>query len=40
MTAVGGKVIHLTPELASEIGLPPAGPVTWPTQPFEGYYKR
>ena len=40
MTAVGGKVIHLTPELASEIGLQPAGPVTWPTKPFEGYYKR
>jgi predicted amidohydrolase YtcJ len=40
MTAVGGKVIHLTPELASEIGLPAAGPATWPTKPFEGYYKR
>jgi hypothetical protein len=40
MTAVGGKVIHLTPELASEVGMQPAGPVTWATRPFEGYYKR
>ena len=40
MTAVGGKVIHLMPALATEIGMQPAGPVTWPTKPFEGYYKR
>ena len=40
MTAVGGKVIHLMPALAGEIGMEPAGPVTWPTKPLEGYYKR
>jgi predicted amidohydrolase YtcJ len=40
MTAVGGKVIHLMPALATEIGMQPAGPVTWPTKPLEGYYKR
>jgi len=40
MTAVGGKVIHLVPALATEIGMQPAGPITWPTKPFEGYYKR
>ena len=29
MTTIGGKVIHLTAALASEIGLPPAGATTW-----------
>jgi predicted amidohydrolase YtcJ len=30
MTAVGGKVIHLTPDYAKEVGLPAVGPTTWP----------
>jgi hypothetical protein len=29
MTAVGGKVVHLTPALASEFAMQPAGPTTW-----------
>lgn len=38
MTVVGGRVAHLLPKLATEIGLPPAGPITWSTKPFENYY--
>ena len=29
MTSVGGKVVHLTPALASEFAMQPAGPTTW-----------
>jgi predicted amidohydrolase YtcJ len=29
MTSVGGKVVHLTPEYAREVGLPAVGPSTW-----------
>ena len=29
MTAVGGKVVHLTASLAKEIGMQPVGPTTW-----------
>ena len=39
MTLVGGKIGHLWPSFGQEIGLPPVGPVTWPTKPFEGHYK-
>ena len=35
MTVVGGKTIHLLPQLAKEIGMEPAGPATWPTKPLE-----
>lgn len=38
MTAVGGKVVHLMPALAQEIGMAPVGPVTWPTKPLENYF--
>jgi len=40
MTAVGGKVVHLMPALAQEIGMAPAGPVTWPSKPLENYFAR
>lgn len=39
MTVVGGDIRHLVPSLARDIGLAPAGPVTWPTRPFANYYK-
>jgi predicted amidohydrolase YtcJ len=39
MTVVGGKVVHLLPDMARENGLQPAGPVTWPSKPLENYYK-
>ena len=38
MTIVGGKVEHLRPELALEIGMQPVGPVTWPTRPLQEYF--
>jgi len=38
MTAVGGRIVHLLPALASEIGMDPAGPTTWPTKPLENRY--
>ena len=38
MTAVGGKIVHLMPEIARENGMSPAGPVTWPSKPLENYY--
>jgi predicted amidohydrolase YtcJ len=40
MTLVGGRLIHLWPEFAKELGMKPVGPVTWPSKPFEGHYKR
>jgi hypothetical protein len=38
MTVVGGKTIHLLPQLAKEIGMDPAGPATWPTKPLENRF--
>ena len=38
MTAVGGKIVHLMPDVARENGLSPVGPVTWPSKPLENYY--
>ncbi len=38
MTVVGGKTVHLLPQLAKEIGLNPAGPATWPTKPLENRF--
>jgi len=35
MTVLGGKTIHLLPQLAGEIGMEPIGPSTWPTKPLE-----
>lgn len=38
MTVVGGKIVHLMPDLAKEFGTSPIGPVTWPSKPLEKYY--
>ena len=38
MTVVGGKTVHLLPQLAKEIGMDPAGPATWPTKPLENRF--
>ena len=38
MTVVGGKTVHLLPQLAGEIGMAPVGPVTWPTKPLENRF--
>ncbi len=38
MTVVGGKVTHLLPGLATEIGLAPAGLSTWPSKPLENRF--
>ena len=38
MTVVGGKAVHLLPQLGTEIGQAPVGPVTWPTQPLQKRY--
>ncbi|MFQ5982229.1 MAG: amidohydrolase [Woeseiaceae bacterium] len=35
ITVIGGKTIHLLPELASELNDAAVGPVTWPTRPLE-----
>lgn len=37
MTVVGGKTVHLTPGLASEIGMQPVGPVTWKEEGPKGW---
>ena len=37
MTTVGGKVVHLTPALASEFGMTPVGPTTWKEPIPEGW---
>ncbi|MBI3896368.1 MAG: amidohydrolase family protein [Acidobacteria bacterium] len=39
MTVVGGKLVHLMPDVARENGIAPVGPVTWPSKPLENYYK-
>ncbi|MEO5895544.1 MAG: amidohydrolase family protein [Vicinamibacterales bacterium] len=38
MTVVGGKAVHLLPQLADEIGWAAAGPATWSTKPLERRY--
>jgi len=38
MTVVGGKTVHLLPQLAGEIGMAPVGPVVWPTKPLENRF--
>jgi len=38
MTVVGGKIVHLMPDIAKENGLSPVGPVTWSSKPLEHYY--
>ncbi len=35
MTMIGGRTVHLLPDLADEIGATPVGPVTWPSRPLE-----
>ena len=37
MTSVGGKVVHLASDLASEIGMAPVGPTTWKDKIPEGW---
>ena len=39
MTVVGGKVVHMMPDVARENAMSPVGPVTWPSRPLENYYK-
>jgi predicted amidohydrolase YtcJ len=39
MTVLGGKVLHLMPTLADEIGMAPVGAVTWPSKPLESRFK-
>lgn len=34
MTVVGGRTVHLLPQLGAELGRPAVGPATWPTQPL------
>jgi predicted amidohydrolase YtcJ len=38
MTVLGGETVHLLPNLANEVDMPLAGPVTWPTKPLETRY--
>jgi hypothetical protein len=38
MTMLGGKVVHLMPGLAGEIGLTAAGAATWPSKPLENRF--
>ena len=38
MTVIGGKTVHLLPDLADELGAPTTGPTTWPTNPLENRY--
>ncbi|NNE36762.1 MAG: amidohydrolase family protein [Gammaproteobacteria bacterium] len=38
MTVLGGKTVHLLPNLANEIDMPLVGPVIWPTKPLENRY--
>lgn len=37
MTAVGGKIVHLNPALAREVGMQPVGPTTWKEKTPEGW---
>jgi predicted amidohydrolase YtcJ len=38
MTVIGGKTVHLLPDLAEELHAPSAGPVTWPSNPLKNRY--
>ena len=38
MTVVGGKVVHLMPDVARENGMSAVGPVTWASKPLDNYY--
>ncbi|MGY8815815.1 MAG: amidohydrolase family protein, partial [Gammaproteobacteria bacterium] len=38
MTVLGGKMLHLLPGLADEIGMSTVGPSTWPSNPLETRY--
>lgn len=38
MTVIGGKTVHLLPDLADELGAPTTGPTTWPTNPLKNRY--
>jgi predicted amidohydrolase YtcJ len=35
MTAIGGKTVHLLPNLAKEVNMQAVGPTTWPSRPLE-----
>ncbi len=35
MTVIGGKTVHMLPDLASELNTSTVGPATWPTRPLE-----
>ncbi len=38
MTVLGGKTLHLLQGLGNELGMTPAGPVTWPLKPLENRF--
>ena len=38
MTVIGGKTVHLLPNLANELDASPVGPATWPTKPLENRF--
>ncbi|MEX2497120.1 MAG: amidohydrolase family protein [Woeseia sp.] len=38
MTVIGGRTAHLLPSLAAEVGVPAAGPTTWPSKPLENRF--
>lgn len=38
MTVIGGKTVHLLPNLANELGSSAVGPAIWPTKPLENRY--
>ncbi len=38
MTVLGGKTVHLLPDLAAEVGMSAVGPATWPSRPLENRY--
>ena len=38
MTVIGGKTVHLLPDLASDLGMAVVGPATWPSKPLENRF--
>ncbi len=38
MTVIGGKTVHLLPDMARAVGMAPVGPTTWPGKPLENRY--
>ncbi len=38
MTVIGGKTVHLLPDMARAVGMAPVGPATWPGKPLENRY--